>query len=96
MLFVAIASLAVVAYSLEATYGRSVLKHHLRDEGWTLTRARWRPSIPLRRVRFDIEAVNGSRRAMGTAYLGGDFTGPVLSRRVEIEWHDESRSAPAP
>jgi hypothetical protein len=83
--------LVVVAfgiYWLEALFGRGQLRRHVTHNGWVLISARWRPHIPSRQVRFKIEIQRHGRLVKGTAQLGGYMTGPVFSRRIELDCDD--------
>ena len=81
-------AVAVAIYWLEAVYARGCLRRHLDDKGLVLRKARWRPLLPLRQVRFVVEAEHHGHPVKGEARLGGYWTGPVFSRRIELRWDD--------
>lgn len=81
---------ALLVYWLEAMFGRWRLRRYLLAQGTVLTVARWQPSIPFRNARFAIEATNDGHPLQGIAVVGGPWTGPVFSRRLEVNW-TESR-----
>ena len=86
--FLALGGLSFAMHWLEAMYGRARLRRYLARNGWTLRSLRWRPTWPLRQVRFHVEVERDGDRRSGTALLGGDWSGPVWSRRIEFELND--------
>ena len=76
------------AYWLEAIYGRRQLRRFAADERWVVQTMRWRPLIPFRQVRFKLEVERDGQLRRGEARLGGLWTGPVWSRRIEFHWQD--------
>ena len=84
---------AFVLFWLESRLGLWKLKRDLKKQGWRLISARWRMNLwPERRVPFvvEVERECDGRHGTGMAYVGGPWTGPMWSSRVEYEWDDGS------
>jgi hypothetical protein len=86
--WVALVAMAAAVYWLEAIYGRRRLRRFVAQQGWVLRTASWRPLIPFRQVRFHVEVEQEGQLRRGTARLGGLWTGPVFSSRIEFDWRD--------
>ena len=85
---------------IEARYGLHRIRHDLRAQGWELTNSRWRPRFFSRQVAYNIDVQRGTdgRRGHGTAFVGGGFWSPFMSRRLDYEWDgdDLGGSRPTP
>jgi hypothetical protein len=86
LFFLALLVVSLVVYPLEAAWGRNKLKNHLSRQGWTVRSAQWQPRWPIRQARFRVDAERTGERATGTALVGGEWTGPVFSRFIDVEW----------
>jgi hypothetical protein len=80
---------------LESLVGRRTLRRFVEKRGYVLRKARWRgPFISMRQAQFNIELERDNRMVKGRAYVGGPFTGPVFSTRVEFDLDNGPVSEP--
>ncbi len=79
---------------LDAVVGRRRLKRYSVACGYVVLRARWVFPNVVRQVQLKVTLVRGGVPITGTAYLGGFWTGPTWSRRIEFEWDDPLTTGP--
>lgn len=87
----ALVAVGIVAASVflawvEAIFGRFNLRRYLRARGYTLVKARWRGPTAGRQAQYRIEVQRDGHAYTGRAYLGGPWTGPFWSSKVEFDW----------
>jgi hypothetical protein len=79
---------------VEAIFGRYKLRRYVEARGYRLNTARWRgPLLGLRQAQYRVTVERDGRSTAGRAYLGGWFTGPVWSSKIEFDWDGGATSS---
>ena len=54
--------------------------------------ADWRGPMALRQAQYRIQVEKDGQVFSGRAYLGGWFTGPIWSSKVQFQWDEEGKN----
>jgi hypothetical protein len=79
-----------VMWGEAALAGRPKLRRYVQERGYMLRKARWRPTPWKRQAVFDVTLERDGQVFQGLGYVGGFWTGPVWSSRVEFDWGNGS------